>query len=98
MTEPVGRPTDLPEQPWLVPVHDLRTDDPHVLHTHADRRFHETRHRVGVEGGVIVQYQEVVGGPRRGDLERRTDRARQTAVTVGCDDAPVAERLPQEVR
>jgi hypothetical protein len=71
VTEPIRGAADLPEQPRFLPVDDLGPDDADVLHAHADRRLDETRHRIGVERGVVVQHQEVVGGPRRGDLERR---------------------------
>ena len=96
VTEPIRGATDLPQQPRLLPVHDLGSDDADVLHAHADRRLDETRHRIGVERGVVVQHQEVVRGPRRGDLERRADRSGETAVAVGGDDAPVAQRLPEQ--
>ena len=63
----------------------------------SDRRLDEPRHRIGFERGVVVKDQEVVGGPRGGDLERRADRSGQ-ASAFGGDDAPVAERLPEQVR
>ncbi len=98
VTEPIRGTADLPEQPRFLPVDDLGPDDADVLHAHADRRLDETRHRIGIERGVVVQYQEVVGGSRRGDLERRAYRSGQTAVAVGDDDAPVAQCLPEQVR
>jgi hypothetical protein len=76
MAEPVRRAPDLPQDPRLVPVDDLRPDDAHAfdaldplgpLEQALDRVRRESR---------VSMHQQVVGGLRRRELGRGRERQR----------------------
>jgi len=59
IAEAIGGQADLAQDPRLLPIDDLRSHDPHTLH--ALGSFDQRGHCSGVEHGVVVQEEDVVG-------------------------------------
>ena len=99
VTEPVGGATDLPQEPRLLPVHDLRARRRRRSRRACRSRPRRdgSRHR----GRARCRRAAPRGSrrPRAAGISSaaRTDPARPRWL-VGDDDPPIAERVPQELR
>ena len=80
VTEPVGGHPTSRRQPRLAPSRRSWPDDTDVLDAHPDGGLDQPGDGIGVQRGVVVQHQDVVGCASGGDLERGADDPARPAV------------------
>ena len=81
----------------MIPVDDLRTDDPDVFDADPDRGLHEAADRIPVEHGAWIDQQDEIRGLRHRTIERPAHGTSGSEPSFVLQDASCSERAVQHL-